>query len=241
LKIKNIQNKKDCKIQFFSYAISLAGSHRMTRIIFQKINLLTKEFSGIALIFLLISCRPADPFFRLKPLMNIEYTGFISRDFFQVVVNVDMTTKELPINGLRASCKNEANKKKDQVTIEYLKKNYISRKIKDNPFAPKKDQGESKDFTTNIQMKDTDESKKTEKEKGKPSPEFGLYNKTNYQLTRGEFAWFLDAMFLYREDYSNPEKCIFVYRIIEDGLYKKVEATNILIEEQEKSEKKEDL
>ncbi|NUM42937.1 MAG: hypothetical protein HUU45_15070, partial [Leptospiraceae bacterium] len=52
--------------------------------------------------------------------------------------------------------------------------------------------------------------------------------------TRGEFYPFLESMFLYREDYSKPEKCTFVYRIIEDGLYEKIEKTNKFIEESEK-------
>ena len=46
-------------------------------------------------------------------------------------------------------------------------------------------------------------------------------------LNRGEFAWFLDTMFIYKEDYSNPEKCSFVFRNIQDKLYERVEKTKL--------------
>ena len=42
-------------------------------------------------------CKPADPNYRTKPLQNTEYTGFISREFFQAVVEVPLTKEELTI------------------------------------------------------------------------------------------------------------------------------------------------
>ncbi|MCK6381716.1 MAG: hypothetical protein L6Q54_10800 [Leptospiraceae bacterium] len=176
-------------------------------------------------------CKPADPYFRLKPLLNTEYTGFISKNFFQVVVSVDMTKDELPINELRKFCKKEADRKKEQITIEYLKENYILKKIKNNPFASVKEKAKTKD--KNIEESTEKKNEVQAEEEISKESNTSLYNPKNYQLTRGEFYPFLESMFLYREDYSKPEKCTFVYRIIEDGLYEKIEKTNKFIEESE--------
>lgn len=55
----------------------------------------------------------------------------------------------------------------------------------------------------------------------------GTTKSQNPLVNRGEFAWFLDTMFIYKEDYSNPEKCSFVFRNIQDKLYERVEKTKL--------------
>jgi hypothetical protein len=74
-------------------------------------------------LFLLFSfCKPADPNYRSKPLQNTDYTGFISRNFFQAVVEVPLTKEELTILEERKSCQREALKKRDGIVLLLLKK-----------------------------------------------------------------------------------------------------------------------
>ena len=203
--------------------------------------LVSEIYPAVFLFLYFFSCKPADPFFRLKPLLNIEHTGFISRDFLQVIVTVDLTKEELPINGLRSACKKDAYKLRDKITIDYLRKILDQNKISTKSFgaptvATTAPPSTSIPMTTQPQdIQNTGKEKDQDSEKKSDEPKKGiaseLFNDKNYQLTRGEFNWLLDEMFLYREDYSSPEKCTFVFRVIEKGLYKKVENTNLIIEE----------
>lgn len=174
----------------------------------------------------------------MRPLLNIDYNGFLSRDFFQVVVSVDMTKDDLPINGLRSNCKKEAYRKKDQITIELAKDLIEKKKISDKKFLTQGKKTESMLTSTSssnvpaLQSPEPEATTTTEK-KTEPSEKIiasELFDKNNYQLSRGEFGWLLERMFLFREDYSHPERCIFVFRAIEKDLYQKLENTKMIIE-----------
>ncbi|WCL50829.1 hypothetical protein [Leptospira sp. GIMC2001] len=74
-------------------------------------------------LFFIINCsfiKPADPNFRIKPLGNEEHNGFISRDFFQIVVDVDKTKKEIPIQQKREDCKRRSVLIRNEKTIPIL-------------------------------------------------------------------------------------------------------------------------
>lgn len=59
------------------------------------------------------------------------------------------------------------------------------------------------------------------------SPEMEKKFKSEIALLLGPFHWFLEGMFLYKEDYSEKEKCSFVYRNISKNLYQRTISTKI--------------
>jgi len=54
--------------------------------------------------------------------------------------------------------------------------------------------------------------------------------KPKMEYLQSEFSWLLDAMVLYKEDYSEKEKCIFIYRAAKKGLYDKLEQTRLSVD-----------
>jgi hypothetical protein len=54
--------------------------------------------------------------------------------------------------------------------------------------------------------------------------------KPRMEYLQSEFAWLLDEMVLFKEDYSEKEKCIFIYRAAKKGLYDKLERTNLSVD-----------
>lgn len=184
-------------------------------------------------LFLLFSlCKPADPNYRSKPLQNTDYTGFISRNFFQAVVEVPLTKEELTILEERKSCQREALKRRDGIVLPLLKK--IA--MEDDWNRKERELEKDRASDTEKAKQKNDEFKKTLAEAKSTSPDDasifdkkikGTTKSQNPLVNRGEFAWFLDTMFIYKEDYSNPEKCSFVFRNIQDKLYERVEKTKL--------------
>ena len=184
-------------------------------------------------LFLLFSfCKPADPNYRSKPLQNTDYTGFISRNFFQAVVEVPLTKEELTILEERKSCQREALKKRDGMVLPLLKK------IAMEDDWNRKERNLEKERTSDTEKaeQEKDEFKKSLGEaKSTSADDASIFDKKisslskakNPLINRGEFAWFLDSMFIYKEDYSDPEKCSFVFRNIQDKLYERVEKTKL--------------
>lgn len=159
------------------------------------------SFSLILCLFY-IGCYPADPNYSLKPLQNTEYTGFISRDFFQIVIETHPPIADgLSIEEEREHCKKEAISLRDQKTILYLKNVIIkSQKSEWSAFniIPKNLEEENYKFTSDS------------------------------NLNRGELNWFLDKMYLFMEDYSMSSKCKFIFRAIEKDLYNSVTKTKLI-------------
>ena len=152
------------------------------------------------LLIINLNCTISDPNYINKPLQNLTYTGFISRDFFQVVVEIPIDSKELPILKEREKCNQKAISERDRLTVPIL------RSIAASSF----------------------------KNKTKEPSSFKNYKtiSKNYQISRGEFSWFLDTMFLFYEDYSSRDKCTFIYRNIQDQLYAKVEDSTLVVPEE---------
>ena len=183
------------------------------------------------ILIILNYCKPADPNYRTKPLLNTEYTGFISRTSFQAVVDVPVTKDELTIMEERKTCLKEAVRKRDNIVLPLLKKiamedkwNRKERDLeKDRLSESEKYKQKSEEIEKNANAKTAEEVSIFDKKKKETT------NAKNPLLNRGEFSWFLDSMFLYKEDYSDPEKCSFVFRNIQDKLYEKVEKTKLTI------------
>lgn len=173
------------------------------------------------LIFLILFCKPADPNYRLKPLQNLEYTGFISRTFFQAVVEVPITREELGILEERLECKKQAFQKRDKLIIPILKKIALeSSKNETLQDREKEWKEKSPEFISDSYRIISTE---TEKKKAKLG-EVDVKGKTF--LNKGEFTWFLDTMKIHKEIYDD-KKCIILFRKIEKDLFSKVENTKL--------------
>lgn len=184
--------------------------------------------------------RPADPRFRTKAIMNEEYTGFISRDFFQVVVKVDSSVQEIPIKDRRLDCMRRSVPARNKITIPILLKetkdseNDRFRGINQiqNAYSGADESSETNSQTS---IFDSSNSGSIASPLSPPSTEeeesYGteLFDKKLSYL-QGEFSWFLESFILYKEDYTNPKECVFIYRVAKKGLHKRVENTQISID-----------
>lgn len=158
----------------------------------------------------LLNCQITDPNYKLRNFENEDYTGFISRDFFQVVVEVPLEITDKSILQQREICKLQAIQKRNEITLPILRKiasSNFQNQNREREFSQSKTQEELPSF----------EAKQKLKEKSK-----------TYE---GEFAWFFEKFFLYKEDFSQKDKCKFIYRNIAENLYKKVENTKLLFPE----------
>lgn len=161
-------------------------------------------------------CRPADPDYVGKVMKNQTYSGFISRDFFQVVVEVPYPSDDMTILEEREFCKEQSVAYRDDKAVPLLvdvamenpknKKRAVERfrSDTDSPRYP------------SLREKVSDLSNASDRR---------LLNFKNADLNRGAFSWFLGSMFLHKEDYSVKNKCTFIYRLIEKDLFAKVENT----------------
>lgn len=73
------------------------------------------------LLFCFYNCTVSDPNYLKKTLSNVSHTGFISRDFFQVVVEIPILSSELTILKEREWCIQKALQERDRVTIPILR------------------------------------------------------------------------------------------------------------------------
>lgn len=206
----------------------------------------------LLILFTFSVCKPADPNYRIKPLQNTDYTGFIARNFFQAVVEVPLTKEELPILEERKSCLRDAMRQRDKVVIPILKQIAMENEWneRERKFEMEKSDDSEKERQRRIEFKNlpvdtqqlppgTTSSNTTTGStmtatNALPQNQNKLDDKDtkpkkpkNPLLNRGEFAWFLDSMFIYKEDYSNPEKCSFVFRNIQEDLFEQVERTRL--------------
>lgn len=170
------------------------------------------------LISIIIGCTPVDPDFRVKPLRNSDYTGFISREFFQVVVEVDLQEMDGSIEKLREECQKESLVKRDKLALPILREVASANPKNRRLYASDGKNHEADQFLASFERKTSTWKK--------PVSDLGITAETVY---RGDFVWLLDQMFLHKEDYSKPGKCKFVYRNISKNLYEKVENTVLSI------------
>jgi hypothetical protein len=171
---------------------------------------MTNVILPILFLFLFLGCYPADPNYATKPLSNIEHNGFVSKDFFQVVVTTEIEfSEDRGILEERIFCKNQGFLDRDKKTIEILKKEFRKKeKLLSQP--------------------DKVASVSQENDRSKELETFKITN--DLQVNKGDFRWFLDKMFIYLEDYSEKGKCKFVFRAIEKDLYHNAKKTTLIKE-----------
>ncbi|TGM52712.1 hypothetical protein [Leptospira adleri] len=223
-------------------------------------------FLGIAILFF-FSCVPADPEYRQKVLENVKDTGFISREFFQILVKVPLPSKDAGIQELRNQCRKVAETKRDEMAVSILiteirESDRLFGSIQPdlannntNPTLPSQITNTTSVSTTPggvaVSGSSTNSTTQSSNPYGpstgpsaNPDPKAAEREKEKAKLLnqdvlvyRGAFAWFLNSMFLFREDYSDPANCTFIYRNIQKDLYANVMRKGIQpISKQEKPE-----
>ncbi|EQA61367.1 hypothetical protein [Leptospira alexanderi] len=210
-------------------------------------------FLSIPILCFHFVCVPADPEYREKVLENVRDTGFISREFFQILVKVPLPVKDAGIRELRNQCRKIAETKRDEIAVSILLTEIRENKRIFNGILPP-------DLTSSLplplpgqitnttsvsntpgsiavsggtnQQTNTNQSSTTASGMPTPSvsdPKAVEKNKEKEKLLtqdilvyRGAFAWFLNSMFLFREDYTDTSNCTFIYRNIQKDLYSNV-------------------
>jgi hypothetical protein len=99
-------------LESFKYKKCFISKHKSPRFYLKVIFLL---------LFCFYNCTVSDPNYLKKTLLNVSHTGFISRDFFQVVVEIPILTSELTILKEREWCIQKALQERDRVTIPLLR------------------------------------------------------------------------------------------------------------------------
>ncbi|KAA1290054.1 hypothetical protein E4413_14590 [Leptospira interrogans] len=203
-------------------------------------------------------CVPADPEYRHKVLENIKDTGFISREFFQILVKVPLPTKDMGIKELRNQCRKIAETKRDEMAVSILLKEIRGNElIFSGPLPPDLTSSlppalpgqittttaassavpgsiavsgsTGANPTTNPNQSTNQTTTATNTATSTPDPKAAEKNKEKEKqlaqdvlVYRGAFAWFLNSMFLFREDYTDATNCTFIYRNIQKDLYANV-------------------
>lgn len=108
----------------------------------------------------------------------------------------------------RIECKKNALIERDKQTIQILKK-----------ILSEKDNKWKNDLSNKNVLKLDSLTTSTDKQ--------ASIELSDTSINRGEFSWMLDRLKVYMEDYSEKNKCKFVFRAIEKGLYEKLEATRL--------------
>lgn len=215
----------------------------------------------LLILSLFCSCRLftiADPHYVERVLQNESDEGFISREFFQIKVEIPVTYREIPGKERREDCKKRAFLERETLSLPYLVKiqrqkhrfgegiesysNSLEGKDRQTRLlknAPSLTQGLGATPTAGAQIAPTQTQPNLT-----PSPESpstSIAPKENLDEVRGNpqnrketdrenlhnFAWFFDNLLLYKEDYSDPTKCAFLFRNIQPKLMERVEKTPI--------------
>lgn len=198
-----------------------------------------------------IACEPADPEFRRKAWDNVSDTGFISREYFQVVVTVPIPNQERPILELREECRARALRRRDEITIpvivtqlreerKYLRGTAEQTRVPayippaQHPQVGVTGGGVSPGMATASITPNQTQTPTTASQPGASTTpdridtqkEIEKKKKENvnadFLAYRAAFSWFLDKFFLYREDYTDPKRCTLVYRIVEADLLERI-------------------
>lgn len=212
-------------------------------------------FLSISILTFHSVCVPADPEYRQKVLENIKDTGFISREFFQILVKVPLPAKDMGIKELRNQCRKIAETKRDEMAVSILLKEIRGNElIFSGPLPPDLTSslppslpGQITTTTaassavpgsiavsgnavgTNPTTNPNQTASTTNTTTSIPDPKAAEKNKEKEKqlnqdilVYRGAFAWFLNTMFLFREDYTDSANCTFIYRNIQKDLYANV-------------------
>ncbi|XDD43901.1 hypothetical protein AB3N58_06020 [Leptospira sp. WS60.C2] len=215
----------------------------------------------LLILSLFCSCRLftiADPHYVERVLQNESDEGFISREFFQVKVEIPVTYREIPGKERREDCKKRAFLERETLSLPYLVKiqrqkhrfgegiesysNSLEGKDRQTRLlnnAPSLTQGVGATPTAGAQIAPTQTQPNLTP--SPQSPSSSNATKENLDEVRGNpqnrketdrenlhnFAWFFDNLLLYKEDYSDPTKCAFLFRNIQPKLMERVEKTPI--------------
>lgn len=213
------------------------------------------------------SCRLftiADPNYVERALQNETDEGFISREFFQIKVDIPVTYREISGKERREDCKKRAFVERENLSLPYLLKiqrqkhkfgdgidSYLTslegkdrqtRLINNAPQFPStigtgttttQTQGTTTQNPQGTQGMTTNQT--TIDPSGLPNQKQNLDEVRGNPQNRKEsdrenlhnFAWFFDNLILYKEDYSDPTKCAFLFRNIQPKLMERVEKTPI--------------
>ncbi|XDD47737.1 hypothetical protein AB3N60_06570 [Leptospira sp. WS39.C2] len=224
----------------------------------------------LLILTLFSSCRLftiADPNYVERALQNETDEGFISREFFQIKVEIPVTYREIAGRERREDCKKRAYLNRESLTLPYLLKiqrqkhkfgegidayskslegkDRQTRLISNAPqFPSTTGTGTTQTqpsatiqttSTTPTNAQNVDPSAPTPSQNPNSNQKQNLEEvrvnpqnqKTNDIENLHNFAWFFDSLHLYKEDYSDPTKCAFLFRNIQPKLMERVEKTPI--------------
>lgn len=203
----------------------------------------------LLILSLFCSCRLftiADPSYVERALQNESDEGFISREFFQIKVEIPVTYKEVSGIARRNDCKQRAFVEREKLALPFL----IQIQRQKHQF------GESIDeYSTTLEGKDrqarlianapqtttafgtqtaasptttTTTNPQASTQQGQTATNTTQTQKENTIESIHNFAWFFDGLVLYKEDYSDRTKCAFLFRNIQPKLMERVEKTPLL-------------
>ncbi|MCW7489715.1 hypothetical protein [Leptospira meyeri] len=199
----------------------------------------------LLILTLFCSCRLftiADPSYVERALQNESDEGFISREFFQIKVEIPVTYKEVSGVARRNDCKQRAFVERERLALPYL----IQIQRQKHQF------GESIDeYSKSLEGKDrqarlianapqtttaigvvspttTTTSPQPSSQQGQTATNTTQTQKENTIENTHSFSWFFDGLVLYKEDYSDRTKCAFLFRNIQPKLMERVEKTPLL-------------
>ncbi|MDF3820227.1 hypothetical protein P3G55_09965 [Leptospira sp. 96542] len=196
--------------------------------------------------------QPADPSFVERALQNETDMGFISREFFQILVEIPVSSKEISGTEKREDCKKKAYILREKTALPFLLDVQRGKYQFASGFSAYAKSGEGKDrFKSNSTPSQTTGANTTQPSgvqntispMGSTTPsntQSGTTTdgKENLDKVSGKsvnngleyshnFGWFFDNLKIYKEDYSNKRKCTFLFRNIQSNLYDLVEKTPI--------------
>jgi hypothetical protein len=216
------------------------------------------------------SIRPSDPLLIEHALQNESDEGFISREFFQVKVEVPYPMKEMSGKEKREECKKIAFLQREDKTLKYLLDVHRDKyRFGDGVDAYDKSKLGQQRVTRNKSYTSTTSNAAATTNTQTTSTTPGTTQTPGTSQTSGQqtstipgtpgqpdpklksnvisdkpysqvFSWFLSEMKLYKEDYTDKSKCTFLFRNIQKDLYAKVEETVIPNSIFKKEERKED-
>lgn len=203
----------------------------------------------LLILSLFCSCRLftiADPSYVERALQNESDEGFISREFFQIKVEIPVTYKEVSGIARRNDCKQRAFVEREKLALPFL----IQIQRQKHQF------GESIDeYSKTLEGKDrqarlianapqtttafgtqtaasptttTTTNPQASTQQGQTATNTTQTQKENTIESIHNFAWFFDGLLLYKEDYSDRTKCAFLFRNIQPKLMERVEKTPLL-------------
>ncbi|TGM32807.1 hypothetical protein EHQ71_03055 [Leptospira levettii] len=213
----------------------------------------------LLILSLFCSCRLftiADPNYVERALQNESDEGFISREFFQIKVEIPVTYREIAGKDRREDCKKRAFVERETLSLPFLLKIHRQQHKFGEGFDSYAMSLEGKDrqtrlitnapqittatgtvtttSTTQTVVPQSTQSASTTSNPNTPNnPNQNLdgvrgipqTQKKNERENLHNFAWFFDSLHLYKEDYSDPTKCAFLFRNIQPNLMERVEKT----------------